>query len=125
MNNQKELTETIRLLEEKLLAPATRRSAVELDELLADDFIEFGRSGNVYDKQAVIGRIKKEETSRMTLSDFKVVCLAPDIVLATYHATKKKSDGQKSYSLRSSIWRKAGDKWQMVFHQGTAAAAKP
>ena len=125
MNNQKELTETIRLLEEKLLAPATRRSAVELDELLAVGFVEFGRSGNVYDKRVVIGRIQKEETSRMTLSDFKIVGLAPNVILATYRSRKMEADGQKSYSLRSSIWRRAGDKWQMFFHQGTAAAAKP
>jgi hypothetical protein len=121
-NNQNEITSTIRLLEEKLLEPATRRSVAELDGLLADDFTEFGRSGNVYNKQVVIGRIQKEETSRMTLSDFKVVVLAPDIILATYRATKSAADGQKSYSLRSSVWRKAGDKWQMFFHQGTAAA---
>ena len=125
MKNQKEITEKIRLLEEKLLSPATRRSAVELDRLLADGFTEFGRSGRVFDKQAVIGRIQKDDTDRMNLSDFKVVILAPDIILATYYATKMDPDGQKSYSLRSSIWRKTGDKWQMFFHQGTAAAAKP
>ena len=124
MNNQNELTATIRFLEEKLLEPATRHSVIELFELLADDFIEFGRSGNVYDKQVVIGRIQKEETARMTLSDFKIVILAADIILATYRAAKTEADGQKSYSLRSSIWRKTGDKWQMFFHQGTAAAAK-
>jgi len=125
MKNQKEITETIRLLEEKLLEPVTRHSAVELDGLLADDFIEFGRSGRVFDKQAVISRIQKDETDKMNLSDFKVVILAPDIILATYRATKTETDGQKSYSLRSSIWRRTGDKWQMFFHQGTAASAKP
>jgi hypothetical protein len=124
MQNQKELTAIIRLLEEKLLEPATRHSVNELSELLADDFTEFGRSGNVYDKQVVIGRIQKEETARMTISDFKIVILAADIILATYRATKTEADGKKSYSLRSSIWRKAGDKWQMFFHQGTTAAAK-
>ena len=125
MNNQKELTETIRLLEEKLVEPATRHSISELSELLTDDFTEFGRSGNVYNKQVVIGRIQKEETARMTLSDFKIVGLAPNVILATYRATKTETGGQKSYSLRSSIWRKTGDKWRMFFHQGTTAATKP
>jgi len=124
MQNQKELTETIRLLEEKLLEPATRHSTTGLLELLADDFIEIGRLGNVYNKQVVISRIQKEETARMTLSDFKIVILAADIILATYRATKTEVDGQQSYSLRSSIWHKNGDKWQMFFHQGTAAGVK-
>jgi hypothetical protein len=125
MNNQKELTETIRFLEEKLVEPSTRHSVKELSALLDDDFTEFGRSGNVYDKRVVIGRIQKEETSRMTLSDFKIVGLAPNVILATYRATKTETGGQKSYSLRSSIWRRAGDKWRMFFHQGTTAATKP
>jgi hypothetical protein len=125
MNNLKETIETIRMLEEKLVEPSTRHSVKELSALLDDDFTEFGHSGNVYDKQVVIGRIQKEETDRMTLSDFKVVILAPNVILATYRATKTETGGQKSYSLRSSIWRKTGDKWQMFFHQGTTAAAKP
>jgi hypothetical protein len=120
----KELTGAIRLLEEKLLAPETRHSVADLDDLLSDDFIEFGRSGNVYNKQVVLDRIRKEETARMTLSDFKVAALAPEVVLATYYATKTAADGQISYSLRSSIWRKTGEKWKMFFHQGTAAGVK-
>jgi len=80
MNNQKEMTETIRLLEEKLLEPSVRHSVDDLKELLADGFTEFGRSGRVFDKKAVIGRIQKDETDKMNLSDFKVVILAPDII---------------------------------------------
>ena len=125
MNNLKEITSTIRLLEEKLVESGVRHSVDELDKLLADDFTEFGRSGNVYDKRVVIGRIQKEETARMTLSDFKIVGLAPNVILAKYRATKTETGGQKSYSLRSSIWRKTGDKWRMFFHQGTTAATKP
>ena len=96
MKNQKELTVTIRSLEEKLVAPATRHSIVQLDKLLTDDFIEFGRSGKIFDKQTVVERIGKEETARMTLADFKIVILAPDALLATYCATKIEDDGQKA-----------------------------
>jgi hypothetical protein len=125
MKNQKEPIVTIRSLEEKLLAPATRHSIVQLDKLLTDDFIEFGRSGKIFDKQTVAERIGKGETARMPLADFKIVILAPDALLATYCATKIEDDGQKSYSLRSSICRKTGDKWRMFFRQGTPTGVKP
>jgi ribonuclease HI len=38
-------------------------------------------------------------------------------MLATYRATS----GQRT-SLRSSLWRRDGGTWQLVFHQGTLAA---
>ena len=44
----------LRTLEEQLLQPAVRKDATRLDALLADGFIEFGSSGRVFDKQAII-----------------------------------------------------------------------
>ncbi|QLP98460.1 MAG: nuclear transport factor 2 family protein [Rhodoblastus sp.] len=46
--------ELIRMLEERLLDPQARRDAAFLDQVLADDFIEFGRSGAVCDKAGAI-----------------------------------------------------------------------
>ena len=48
------------------------------------------------------------------VSDFKVKELPKDMMLATHKTTE---DGVAS--LRSSIWKRYGDKWQMIFHQGT------
>ena len=44
----------LRRLEEQLLQPETRSSADQLGKLLADEFIEFGSSGRVFDKAKII-----------------------------------------------------------------------
>ena len=56
----------------------------------------------------------------VAVSDFAARRLAPSVVLLTYRAT---ADGVAT--LRSSIWRRAGDCWQMMFHQGTPSAPQP
>jgi hypothetical protein len=45
MNKQNETDKIIRLLEERLLQTTVRHSVNDIDELLADEFIEFGSSG--------------------------------------------------------------------------------
>ena len=40
--------DVLRGLEERLFDPAVRRSAALVDELLADDFLEFGWSGRTF-----------------------------------------------------------------------------
>jgi len=91
----------------------------ELDELLADDFLEFGSSGNSYDKKAIIDSVKRFNTSnsiQLSVTNFKIKLLASDVLLATYK-TFRYNDSK--YALRSSIWKKNEVSWQMIFHQGT------
>jgi hypothetical protein len=114
------LKEHLYSLEERLLQPDVRKSVEELEILLADDFIEFGSSGRVFNKQQVIERLPNESTIQMTLMDFEVKLLAPDVALTTYRVLKHKD---MKYSLRSSIWKLKEGKWQMVFHQGTPTVA--
>ena len=47
-------TAMFRELEERLLQPDVRSSAEEIAKLLADEFIEFGSSGRVFNKHHVI-----------------------------------------------------------------------
>jgi hypothetical protein len=112
------LEDHLRLLEERLLQQEVRKSAEELMSLLADDFIEFGSSGNVYNKQQVTEGLLNETSIQITLRDFKMKLLAPNVALATYRAVKHK---EMKMSLRSSIWKLKDGKWQLVFHQGTSS----
>ena len=114
------LEDHLRQLEERLLQPNVRKSAEEVSELLANEFIEFGSSGRIFDKQQIIASLQMEPTVRRSLVDFKTWILAPAVVLVTYRAVRQgTSDEQPIYSLRSSIWKLIDGRWQMVFHQGT------
>ncbi|RUR14223.1 GNAT family N-acetyltransferase [Legionella sp. km772] len=106
------LPKSIEALERSLLDSSVRQSTEQLNKLIADDFLEFGSSGKVYNKHDCI---KPDEYPRkFVVSDFKIKELSKDVTLATYKTTE---DGIAS--LRSSIWQRYGDEWKMIFHQGT------
>jgi hypothetical protein len=111
-------------LEERLLQPNVRKSAEEVSELLSHEFIEFGSSGRIFDKQQIIASLQMEPTVRRSLVDFKTWSLAPAVVLVTYRAVRQgTSDQQPIHSLRSSIWKLIDGRWQLLFHQGTLSQA--
>lgn len=108
-------------LETKLHTKEVRNSREQVGELLADDFIEFGKSGKLFDKQTTLDMLSGEETDlEISVSDFAARSLAPDVVLVTYTSSQLDVDGATTVSaLRSSIWVQRSNKWQMTFHQGT------
>lgn len=118
----KDLKTIIYDLETSLLKPEVRSSASDLDLLLADDFREFGSSGEIYDKKLILERLPKDtQTSpvEFLVSDFQIQELGENIVLATFKTDKTLSDKSHVVALRTSIWRKHNNGWQMIFHQGT------
>ena len=103
-----------------MLQPSVRKSTDRLNELLADDFLEFGASGSRYNKHDVLEHLPKLDEVKHTVHDFATVQISPDTILATYRAEKKGLDsGEKSFSLRSSLWQNRNGQWQVFFHQGT------
>jgi hypothetical protein len=121
-----ELTERIRELEESLLDPRVRGSRKALGDLLADEFLEFGSSGRRFTKSQIVEALVGEaaEEPRFSLADFSLLVLAPDVVLATYRAEARGVDpSPPRHSWRSSVWVLRSGRWQLLFHQGTPAAA--
>ncbi len=106
----------IETLEARLLDPEVRASASQLSTLLADDFVEFGSSGRVYDKNAIVAALATETSRAREMLDFRVTMLGPDSALATYRV-----ETASSASLRSSTWIRRDGRWQLRFHQGTTA----
>lgn len=120
MDTEDSLQRKLLQLEVRLLQPDVRHSSSELGQLLADEFVEFGSSGRVYDKKSIIEELGNESTIQISVADFKTVLLASDSVLITYRAVFVEGKGGPiTHSLRSSIWKLRDGDWQMVFHQGT------
>ncbi|MBB5330207.1 DUF4440 domain-containing protein [Tunturiibacter gelidoferens] len=111
----------LRQLEERLVDPAVRRNPALVAPLLADDFLEFGASGRVFDKASILEDLQNEATRPASfLTDFAIRELSPTIILATYRATRLNADGEPiGQSRRSSIWAHVNGQWQITFHQGT------
>jgi hypothetical protein len=110
------LEHEIREVEEQLLKPAIRASRDALDRLISDQFVEFGSSGRVYDKREVIAQMLASPNVTVNVSDFRVLPISAEVALATYRT---------GASLRSSLWRREGEHWRIVFHQGTVVPAQP
>lgn len=101
-------------LELELLKPEVRKSKARLSEILADDFIEVGISGKIYDKQAILEALPQEEARNFKkITDFNISPLQEDLFLATY--TLEEDAG---VSVRSSLWREESEGYQLVMHRG-------
>ena len=116
------LPEHIRILEELLLHQDFSNSPEALEAMLAEDFREINREGAVISREDVVSWLMgKSPDSRWEFANFEVVQLAPDLVLATYHARQIIPDGSTSRgAAHCSIWKQSQEKnWQLTFHQST------
>jgi hypothetical protein len=109
-----DLSQALLELETRLLSQATRRDAGAIARLIADDFLEFGASGGIWTKADLIEQLPDQPFTQRTISEFAAKPLSEHTALVTYRCHTAAGN-----SLRSSIWRKQAEAWQMVFHQGT------
>ncbi|MFD3157263.1 DUF4440 domain-containing protein [Haloimpatiens sp. FM7330] len=112
-------------LESDLLKAETRKSSQKINQILANDFIEFCSSGSEYHyKNGDVFQAQNDnDILCWEILDFKIKKLSNDCILAMYKVVKNNEiDENKKYSLRSSIWKYYNGKWKMVFHQGTLSS---
>jgi hypothetical protein len=117
-----ELTEIeyneLRQLEEELWRVETRSNRRRMLDIIADDFMEFGRSGRVYSRDEVLAIDTSSLNAVLPLSNFKVRLIAPDVVQITYNSEVRLGTSILR-ARRSSIWTRTKTGWQLRFHQGT------
>jgi hypothetical protein len=104
-------------LEESLWIADTRFDYEYMDNLMADDFFEFGRSGRIYSKAESLSAKRQEIRSKIPLKNFKVHEINENVVLVTY--VSEVDYGEIEIGNRSSLWLKTKDGWKLKFHQGT------
>jgi len=107
-------------LETQLHRQDVRADEAALRRLIAEDFVEFGVSGTVWTRDAVVQALRGESFSQREVTVFRMTMLADDVALVTYRGHRVATPQRPaSDSLRSSIWRLRDGRWQMLFHQGT------
>ncbi len=116
--------EEIRALEEALHRPEVRRARASVEALLAEDFVEFGSSGTVYQRAEIIDLLSEEGAGHDDLyaDGYVLTPIATGAVLLTYRTARMVEGEAPRYVLRSSIWKLTELGWQMAFHQGTPAS---
>lgn len=111
----RDTVDTLVGLEDGLWRTATRFDPDHMDHVLADDFLEFGRSGRVYDRRAVID-VPAVELD-VWLHGLRVHAVTADVALLTYVSEARFDTLERAN--RSSLWVREGGRWRLRFHQGT------
>ena len=119
-----DLAAHLQALEAALQSAAVRADSASLALLLAEEFVEFGSSGNVWTRAATLADLPAEQFTPRSISDFQAQLLADDVALLTYRSQRHAAGAlPASASLRSSLWKWRDGRWQMAFHQGTPIPA--
>ena len=114
------LTAELRGYEERILDPAVRADPAQVRAMLAPEFVEFGASGRVFDREGIVATLAAESPRvARQARGFKLRLLAPGAALTTWRVTR--DDGIET--LRSSVCQQQDGRWLMIFHQGTLAAS--
>lgn len=116
------IKEEILRLEKELLKAEIRKSVKKINDILANDFIEFCSSGKEYHYKNgdVFQQSDDKNLFYGEILDFQIKELSDNCILAMYKINKHNDlKKEKITTLRSSIWKLIDSKWRMVFHQGT------
>lgn len=103
-----------------LLDPDLRADPARTRALLEEGFTEFGSSGTVYDREAILDLLAHENSGgavqhRPQVHELTGHQLAPGLVQLTFTTSST-----EHRSLRSSLWRQGSDRtWRCLFHQAT------
>jgi hypothetical protein len=105
-------------LEEKLWLDETRFDIPYMERVLAEDFLEIGRSGRLYQREDTLSVPRESINAVIPLPDFDARLLTEDIAQVIYNS-KVTYDSVVQKGRRSSIWSRTSNGWILRFHQGT------
>jgi hypothetical protein len=117
-NNCLVVLEELRKLEPIFHHPKSGMTRKDFESITVESFWEVGASGRIYSRDYVLDvleeRLKNPQKDKWETKDFHCLEIAKDNYLLTYTLMQ----GER-ITRRSTIWRKHGDNWKIVYHQGT------
>jgi hypothetical protein len=97
----------------------------DFEAITASDFWEVGASGEVYSRERVWASLERRygdpdywAGDSWETSDFLCRQLTPNAYLLTYTLRQ-----QERVTRRLTVWKRSGDAWEIVYHQGTVVSA--
>ena len=94
------------------------------DAMTSTDYWEIGASGKVYSRADVLAELDRRYADAtydpmrgLSVKDFAVRHVEGDTWLATYLLEQ-----DRRLTWRSSLWRRVGRRWVLLYHQGTVVA---
>lgn len=106
-------------LEEDLWLEQTRFNRSYMEDVMASDFFEFGRSGRIHSRESCLSSARVPINATIPLKELNIRLLTSDVAQVTY-TSEVTYDGVMEKGRRSSIWSRSGEGWKLRFHQGTA-----
>jgi hypothetical protein len=100
-------------------------TTAEFERVMVPDYWEVGASGRRYSRDFILRELTRSvpfvdaAAAGWQATEFGLRELGPDTYLLTYTL-----DQAGRRTRRSTIWRRSGDGWQILFHQGTIIAAE-
>lgn len=110
--------EILERLEQELWRQETRLDKQRMNQLIAPDFFEFGRSGRVWQRQDTLAAEPSSIDVVRPLPEFHIRLLDENIAQVSYDSAFR-YDGVVEHTHRSSIWSRTTSGWVLRFHQGT------
>jgi hypothetical protein len=103
-------------LERELQTAECRRDRARVSALLAEDFLEVGASGKVWDRPSALELLGAEsgDDAVIEVHDLTGRVIGDGFVLACWD-----SDRGGRRARRTSLWRRDLAGWRLVHHQGT------
>lgn len=99
--------------------PEFGTSRADFEKMTDENFWEIGASGRCYSRKYTLDLLEKRHSipheDVWEAKDFHCRRLGPETYLLTYTLLQDKT----RWTRRSTIWRKSGDGWKILFHQGT------
>ena len=103
-------------LERELQTAECRRDLARVSALLAEDFLEVGVSGSVWDRSSMLELLGAEsgDDAVIEVQDLTGRVIGDGMVMARWD-----SDRGGRRARRTSLWRRDPAGWRLVHHQGT------
>ena len=106
-------------LEEELWIQETRFNRPYMEEIMAPDFFEFGRSGRIHSRESCLSHESAPIDAMIPFKNIRIRLLTNDVAQVTYDS-EVTYDGVIEKARRSSIWTRSEGRWKLRFRQGTA-----